>query len=257
MTLEASYINDDPTAPDDARGVVQSPVYVPVSDLWWEKKEAVAAGVHNATAAGVHNAQDEVVFGPGVQLQAPHGSQGDPTDEVREISDLVTRMDIDTATERGPATAMVMTESPRAPPEGHGEGSQQQPNLYTGLFRELSAPILQAPTAPPPCSTMPRERKAKKPPVSTRSSVRLAARPSSVPVAHRAQHKLMRELSFIDSSQQQAPDAAVTEYLDLYADDLPEQAIKAIQAAARLGNKKLAKILKAVVQEADALEMEA
>jgi hypothetical protein len=41
-----------------------------------------------------------------------------------------------------------------------------------------------------------------------------------------------------------------------YADDLPEQAVKAIQTAARLGNKRFVKILEAVVQEADALEME-
>ena len=39
-------------------------------------------------------------------------------------------------------------------------------------------------------------------------------------------------------------------------DDLPEQAIKAIQAATRTGNKKLAKVLAAVAEEADVAEME-
>lgn len=46
------------------------------------------------------------------------------------------------------------------------------------------------------------------------------------------------------------------EYLDLYAHDLPEKAIKAIQAATRLGYENLAKVLEAIVQEADALKME-
>ena len=39
-------------------------------------------------------------------------------------------------------------------------------------------------------------------------------------------------------------------------DDLPEQAIEAIQAATRMGNKKLAKVLAAVAEEADVAEME-
>jgi hypothetical protein len=36
--------------------------------------------------------------------------------------------------------------------------------------------------------------------VATRSSVRLAAKPSLVPVAERAQRKLMRELGFVTLS---------------------------------------------------------
>ena len=67
----------------------------------------------------------------------------------------------------------------------------------------------------------------------------------------------MKELSFIDHSQQQVPDEVVTEYLDMYANDLPEQAVRAIQKAAKLGNKKLVKMLEAVVQDAGAVEMEA
>jgi hypothetical protein len=61
-----------------------------------------------------------------------------------------------------------------------------------------------------------------------------------VPVAERVQRKLMRELEFINP-QHSTPNAAVTEYIDMYGGDLPEQAIKAIRAATRLGNKKLAK----------------
>ena len=81
---------------------------------------------------------------------------------------------------------------------------------------------------------------------ATRSSLRLAARPSPVPVAERAQRKLMRELDFINN-QSPAPDAAITGYVDMYAGELPEQAVKALKAATRLSNKKLAKALAAIV----------
>ena len=53
------------------------------------------------------------------------------------------------------------------------------------------------------------------------------------------------------------PPLAVTEYIDLYGAELPEQAIKAIRAATRLDNKELAKALAAMVDEYDAAEMEA
>jgi hypothetical protein len=89
-----------------------------------------------------------------------------------------------------------------------------------------------------------------------RSSKRLAAKPSTVPVSQRAQQKLMRELDFLNS-QETEPDAAVTAYVDMYGDDLPEQAIKAIRAATRMGNKKLAKVLAVLAEEADAADMEA
>ena len=67
----------------------------------------------------------------------------------------------------------------------------------------------------------------------TRSSLRLAARPSHVPVAQRAQRKLMRELDFING-QSLAPDAAVTEFVDMFGEDLPEQAIKAVSSGCRM-----------------------
>jgi DNA-binding transcriptional regulator YiaG len=57
----------------------------------------------------------------------------------------------------------------------------------------------------------------------------------------------MRELDFINS-QSPAPDAAITAYVDMYAGELSEQAIKALRAATRLSNKKLAKALAAIVQ---------
>jgi hypothetical protein len=66
----------------------------------------------------------------------------------------------------------------------------------------------------------------------------------------------MRELDFVNRPTPQ-PDAAVTAYVDLYGEDLPEQAIKAIRLVTRVGNKKLSKSLEALVQEAEAVELEA
>ncbi|CAD6229164.1 unnamed protein product [Miscanthus lutarioriparius] len=130
--------------------------------------------------------------------------------------------------------------------------------LISRLFKELLTPSLPTPDSPPPRATLPRTRKPRKKKTlqATRSSLHLAAKPSAVPVAQRAQHKLMGELEFVNP-QQPAPDAAVTGYIDLYGADLPEQAIKAIRAATRLVNKELAKALAAMVDEYDAAEMEA
>ena len=74
-------------------------------------------------------------------------------------------------------------------------------------------------------------------------------------MAERATRKLMRELDFINPPSL-APDAAVTAYVDMYADDLPEQAVMAIRAATRLSNKKLAEALAAIAQEMEGAEME-
>jgi hypothetical protein len=65
----------------------------------------------------------------------------------------------------------------------------------------------------------------------------------------------MRELDFINP-QAIEPDAAVTTYVDMYAGDLPEEAVKAIRAATRMGNKKLAEALAAMADEFDATEMD-
>lgn len=58
----------------------------------------------------------------------------------------------------------------------------------------------------------------------------------------------MRELDFLNNPSP-APDAAVTAYVDMYADDLPEQAVMAIRAATRLSNKELAEALATIAQE--------
>jgi hypothetical protein len=91
--------------------------------------------------------------------------------------------------------------------------------------------------------------------VATRSIVRLAARPSTVPVAERATRKLMRELDFINKPSL-APDAAITAFVDMCTDDLPEQAVMAIRAAACLDNKELAEALAAITQGTEGFEME-
>jgi hypothetical protein len=102
-----------------------------------------------------------------------------------------------------------------------------------GIFKEIQEPLLAAPHASPPRATSSRAGRARKTLVPTRSSMRLAARPSSVPISQRAQHKLMRELDFVNT-QAPAPDAALAAYIDMYGDDLLEQAIKAIQVATRV-----------------------
>jgi len=125
------------------------------------------------------------------------------------------------------------------------------------MFKELWAPLLPTPEFPPP-RALPRVGKLRKKKALqvTRSSLRQAAKPTTVPVAEHAQRKLMRELEFL-KPQCLAPDAAVTEYIDLYGADLPEQAIEELRAATRLDNKELAKALAAMVDESDVVEMEA
>jgi len=52
----------------------------------------------------------------------------------------------------------------------------------------------------------------------------------------------MRELDFING-ESPAPDAAITEFVESFGQDLPEEAVKAIRVAAKLGNKELCKAL--------------
>jgi hypothetical protein len=124
-------------------------------------------------------------------------------------------------------------------------------DLYAGLFRELPPPILPAPPMPTmqaAGSRAPRARKPKRDQVPTRSSLRQAARPSNVPVAQRAQLKLMRELDFINGGSS-ATDAAVVEYIDSFGQDLPDEAVKALRAAAKLDDMELCKTLAAIAAE--------
>ena len=58
----------------------------------------------------------------------------------------------------------------------------------------------------------------------------------------------MRELDFING-ESPAPDAAITEFVESFGQDLPEEAVKAIRVAAKLGNKELCKALAAIAAE--------
>ena len=123
------------------------------------------------------------------------------------------------------------------------------------FLNHCSCAPTSSPTSPPKWVYTKRTGRKQKNMVATHLSLRLAARPSTVPVAERATRKLMRELDFI-SNTSPAPDAAVTAYVDMYADDLPEQAVMAIRAATRLSNKELAEALAAIAQETEEVEME-
>jgi hypothetical protein len=135
------------------------------------------------------------------------------------------------------------------------EAAKDQADVYdtfsTGMFKAVPASILGRPDPAAPTSSQGRRRSA----APSRSSTRLAARASPFPVAERAQRKLMRELAFLNNKSA-APDAAVTAYIDLYGDGLPDNAVKAIRAATRMGNRELAKALEAIAAESGAPEME-
>jgi len=183
--------------------------------------------------------------------------------QVEEISDRVTRMDIDGT----PRSGMILEAAGRAAElavagglgtdEATVEDGGQAVAGASGVAASVGCAtfckaIVKDTTAP----LLPRaSRSRKRLIVATRTSLRQAVRPSPVPVSQRAQRKLMRELQFIDTPAA-PPDSTATEYIDLYGQDLPDQAVDTIRAAARLGNKKLAKVLAALAKEADAADME-
>ena len=130
-----------------------------------------------------------------MQLQPKEGHIGDPT--LGDISDMVTRMDIDPMCDRDGAIAAASSgSSPHKPPLRQGEtGTEAARDIYSGLFRELEGPILQAPPQLVPSTPVTKTRAKKKTTLpATRTSLRQAARPSNIPVAERATLKLMREL---------------------------------------------------------------
>lgn len=216
--------------------------------------------------------QHEIVFGPGVQLagsevcldQTAHSSD---MGQVDSISELVTRMEIDSAAgNTDAANSAEASDGLAAPQSGQGvdnsDGVEAQGGVVGdselgswSLFKAIPAPVLETPSSQPACQHQSRSAKQRRVVPSTWSSLRLAARPSPVPVSQRAQQKLMRELSFVNN-QTAAPDAAVTAYIDMYDGDLPEQAVQAIRAATKLGNKKLAKVLAAMAEEAGAADVD-
>jgi hypothetical protein len=65
----------------------------------------------------------------------------------------------------------------------------------------------------------------------------------------------MRELAFING-ESPVPDAAITQYVDMFGHDLPEEALKAIRVPVKMDNKELSKALAAMAVESGADEME-
>lgn len=84
----------------------------------------------------------------------------------------------------------------------------------------------------------------------------LAAQASPVPVAERAQRRAHARARLHQQQVGAAPDAAVTAYIDLYGQDFPDNAVNAIRAATRLGNKELSKALAAIAAESGVAEMD-
>ncbi|KAK3123800.1 hypothetical protein QOZ80_8AG0636220 [Eleusine coracana subsp. coracana] len=87
-------------------------------------------------------------------------------------------------------------------------------------------------------------------------SKRQAATKTSIPVSKCAQHRLIKELSFIAPS---APvsDKVIDDYLKTYAEPLPEKAIASLRQAMRLGNKKMSDALQALAEEEAIAELSA
>lgn len=227
-------------SPDGDGSLPPSPIYRPTSDLW--------AGPSRGAQPVL-----EITFGPGVQLD--------------DISERVTRMDIDGGGREAdgpgvggydPAVQCTMNRS-GTPVAAQAEGlgveavttNDEYAAFHAGMFTAVSEPVLSRPDLPPPSSSRRRRILA----ALVRSSPRLAARPSTVPVAERAQQKLMRELAFV-GSKSAAPDAAVTAYVDLVGHELPEQAVQAIRAATRLGNSELTRVLEVIAAESGPMGME-
>lgn len=232
----------------------------------------------------------EVVFRPGVQLE---GADAGP-DAMEDIMDRVTNMDIDetaqgTGSSPVPLDARVMAaqaEKEKDPVahvkdryevmpvagreedavedaadqgevDAYASAEQDEADAYASfaasMFKPTPAQVLQRPEQSAPVSTRSRKQYA----APSRSSKRQAERPSAVPVAERAQLKLMRDLDFVNNSKTPAPDAAVTAYIDSYGHDLLSAAVKVLRAATKMGNKELSRVLEAIAAEVGTAELEA
>jgi hypothetical protein len=158
-----------------------------------------------------------------------------------ELPDLVTPME-EEVDGQGAGDADDCTEA---------EDSSACASFCKKMFRKVPEPLLPRPASSPAVEKQPSRSRTRrrKPLAPTRSSLRQAARPSSVPVAQRAQLKLMRELDFINGGSS-ASDAAITDYVDSYGQDLPEEAVNAIRSAARLDDMELSKALAAIAADA-------
>ncbi|XP_039775425.1 uncharacterized protein LOC120642908 [Panicum virgatum] len=78
-----------------------------------------------------------------------------------------------------------------------------------------------------------------------RASSRLAANRSSIRVSKRGQHRLIRELDFVNPDVPVGEDV-VAAYVSTYKEPLPGKAVKALRSATKLDCKPIAAALKAV-----------
>ena len=112
-------------------------------------------------------------------------------------------MDIDPAIDRDMDGAM------------EADGTQMT-DIFSGLFCEVQAPLLQAPShgSLPSHLSKTHVTKKKRELAATHTSLYQATRPYNIPVSEHATHKVMHKLEFFGSEQQQAPDDALAGYVD-------------------------------------------
>lgn len=145
-------------------------------------------------------------------------------------------------------------EGTAAAPSQPDQEEQPGPDLDEGgplglarAFNIVPPPLVEVPPRVAP------KNRARTPASTTTSrpkSTCLAANKSSIPVTKRAQVRLIKELQFV------APDAPVfdkvlAEYLNIYKQTLPTDAITAIRKATRLSNKKVTQAMEAVAGAED------
>lgn len=165
--------------------------------------------------------KEDVLFGPGIKL----------TQELREPAqlDLVVTQVHDLGLE--------------------ADDGREANELDSRAFVELEQPVYSS-TPVTKASGAAKPRATKTPAVTAQrpKSARQAANKSGIPVAKRAQHRLVKELQFVSSSET-VDDKALSEYLKLYKSPLPQKAIDAIRKAIRLSHKPMARALAAVAQD--------
>jgi hypothetical protein len=101
------------------------------------------------------------------------------------------------------------------PPLAKGDVAEgARAKIFGSVFVEVPPPVLapQPPGGEPPAPSTQVQQK--------RQSTRLMARPSSVPVALRAQHRLMRQLDFVRQGQA-IGDEVVAQYEEMYQSSTP------------------------------------
>ena len=239
-----------PMLPDDNDGALCPPTCRPVCTLWVGESSRCRLETQPSTY------QPKVLFGP-------------PTDN---LSDLVHKMDIDTVpthtTSPSSRAAGATSASDVDDPDGlQGDGEDAVGELEgdNGGSSFSQWPLQVHPGPYPPGRNLPRlpcgHRKA-----SNQGQAQAGG-------LHQIQHSPGVQALFCSGRTARPAEAhegarlhqrldpctrccAVKAYLDLYAQDPSEEAVKAIRAATRLGNKKHSKALAAVAADTGVAETE-